>query len=415
MVARAKCEYFSRCNLLSDDTLVTGRTNTLLGSNQLATCIAQQTNDSTCQVGQMAINLGRLSFNDAAFTACMTALYPAGSCVRDLNAIAALCKTKVLVTGTGSVGAACTSDFECTGSYCAIAQGSVCGVCTAWANVDGGVGSRCSKDSMCDPTRSYCPGSDGNPPQNNTTCATYKGLDAGCNGSQTEIAQQEECGPGNVCAGGLFGGPNRCIVGKLEGAACTKNQLECARSGRTSTELTCATTGPTTSVCTKVFNTTAGGNCGTGEATSLTQAAPPYCLESEFCSQNVCTPRRAMNQACTDTTQCQAGLRCTGNFGNRFCLPYADVGANCQQTNECRGLLSCVNNSCVASLAPLGSPCSLQNNSVPQCAEGYCEGNGSAIGTCTALKADGQTCARNNQCQSYSCVNGMCAHACWQP
>jgi hypothetical protein len=189
----------------------------------------------------------------------------------------------------------------------------------------------------------------------------------------------------------------------LDGSASTENLFECARSGRGTNELLCATIGAN-NLCVKAVNTAAGGVCGTGELQS------PACLETEYCSANVCTPRRALGQPCTNTitdVECQAGLRCANGPGGVQCRAYLDLGATCTASGECKNFLNCTGtgaSTCTPQYAGDGGSC----GGGVQCASGFC----GADGGCTAPQATGATCSGNPQCASYTCST-TCQAACW--
>jgi len=415
-LAARKCDYGIRCKTDTNDALNQNRGNDGVATGQRADCIAQQLNTPECLVGSANVSLGRATLDQAALTACIDAAYPTGtSCVRDLNEVAARCGAAKYIAPASAAGALCTSDTECVNGFCNIPMGAVCGTCSTYLN-DGGAGPNCLRDSQCDPSRSYCLGADNN--AQNQPCQPYTAMGALCSTSITQFTQQEECGPGDVCAGTGTLAQFRCAVGKAEGQACTKGRFECFRTGRGRVDLVCATmTNPDggvtgVDVCVKQYNTAAAGLCNNGE-TIVGQGFGPYCLETEFCSGGLCTPRRAQAQPCTSTDMCMPGLRCSGNV----CQAFRDDGQSCNASGDCRNLLACMNaaggNVCGPVLAPLLAPCGNISGQQVRCAEGYCETMGPNNGTCQPLKPDGATCAGAAQCASFTCTAGMCGVACW--
>lgn len=387
-----------------------------MAAGQRAACVAQQQNTPECLVGSADVYLGRATLDPARMAACLDAAYPTGTtCVRDLNEVANKCGLAKYVSPATAVGALCTSDTECVSGFCNVPGGAVCGSCNPYLN-DGGTGANCSRDSQCDPARSYCVGADGT--NSGQPCQQYTAPGALCGTSFTQFQQQEECGPGNVCAGTGTIGQFRCAVGKAEGQPCTKGRFECFRSGRGRVDLLCATvTNPDggltgADLCVKQYNAAAAGLCNNGE-TVFGQGFGPYCLETEFCSGGLCTPRRPAGQPCTNTDMCLPGLRCSGNV----CQPFRDETQACNGSGDCRNLLACTNaaggNVCAPTLAALAAPCGNVSGVQVRCAEGSCETAGPNAGTCQALKPDGATCGAAGQCASFSCAGGTCGVACW--
>jgi hypothetical protein len=394
--AQRKCDFWMRCR--TDQADNQNRNNDQLAASELAKCIAREANDPTCIVAAAGWAKGRAGFDQTKYNDCLTTAWPAATCTRDVVAVGVKCANAPYLTAATNAGGACTNDNECINGWCNAQGGaSICGTCQPYNNADGGVAA-CNRDRQCDPAKSYCPGGDGNTSAGG--CASYLALDAGCN---VLSQQQEECGPNHVCASPALFNPGRCIVGKLEGAACTKNLFECNRSGRGNAELACATTAGG-DVCVKTQNTTAGQACGTGELNA------PFCLETEYCAANLCTARRASGQPCTSTDQCVFGTRCANGPGGLQCRPYLDTGANCTANGDCKNLLSCRGNgatTCQPQLALDGGACGGAIGVA--CAGGtFC----AADGGCADLQPSGATCTNANQCQSYSC-NTTCQTACW--
>ncbi len=404
-VAKKKCDFYIRCR--TDQVDSQGRNNDQVAAGERSKCEALYANERGCNVGAAGWANGRANLNAVKYAACIDALYPAASCTRDLNDAQNKCGNNAFFTPATVAGGTCTSDGECINGWCQISTGSICGTCQAWLNADGGMTS-CVRDAQCDPTRSFCFGGDTSP--QNQPCRAYTAVDAGCTFFSVN---QEECGPGNVCAATSPGFNNnpKCLPAKLENATCIKGRAECFRAGRSRVDLTCATDSQGFETCQKQFNTTAGGRCLTGE--TFGGGTPPsgtFCLETEFCSSGICANRRPAGQVCNSVDQCQAGLRCSGGT----CTAFLDVDAGCTSSDACKNQLNCNTgtSTCQPGLAVVGGACSGGNNGIA-CAEGFC--GQAAVTVCTALLADGQVCNNFAQCQSYSCVAGTCAKACWKP
>ncbi len=405
-VAKRKCDFYIRCRTdLADNQ---ARPNAVVAPGERAKCEALYANELGCNIGAAGWANGRAALDAAKYLACLDAVYPANTCVRDVNEAAKKCMPALFVTPSTNVGGNCTSDGECIKGWCNIAQLAICGTCQPHLNADAGM-TTCDGDSQCDPTRSFCLGADGQKVQ---ACRSYTSIDAGC---AFASANQEECGPGNVCAAT---GPNqanaKCLPGKPENATCLKAGQECLRSGRTRYELTCATDSQGFDTCQKQYNTTAGGRCETGEQSPGIngQRQGTFCLESEFCSANTCATRRAANVVCTSTNQCQAGLWCGPGSTGSVCRPFSDVGGACAAPADCKNMLNCNNGVCQPGYSLDGGACSGGSNGT-LCAEGFC--GQAAVTTCTPLLANGQPCNVASQCQSYACIGNVCAAACWKP
>ncbi len=398
-VAEKKCDYVIRCR--TEPNQNQNRVNDQVAASERDACIAFEANDPGCIVFSEGWKNGRATLDQAQYFQCVDAAYPASTCVRDLNVVIR-CASLPFIMPTTNPGGLCTNDLECRNGFCSITDGGTCGVCEPYLNSDGGT-APCNRDRQCDPARSYCPGADGT--TSASGCAPYKGIDAGCGFIAIELAQQEECGPGNMCVGPVGPGTQRfCRPGKAEGDSCVMNRNECLRRGVSGT--VCAPTS-TGNRCVKIANTTPGGACNTGDFNLI--AGWPFCLETEWCNTgtNTCQSRTPVGGACfllSDT--CVFGARCVavgGGQGNR-CVPYSDSDGGCDNDDQCKNLLRCSAGSCHPAFSTIGEPCGVGLS----CAEGYCEVDGG----CVPLKADGTACSRDNQCQSYVCST-TCQDACW--
>ncbi len=396
-LARRECDFFARCHseALEAFDVTQGRGNTnQVAAGERARCEARL-KDQGCVIAAQGISLGRLTLDRSRYNECAEAAFPAATCARDLNQVLARCSNfpDKFLQGTVAAGALCTEDQECKAGFCTVTGGNACGTCSAYLT-----SGNCNRDAQCDPATSYCPGPDG------TTlgaCATYTAVDQPC--SALDVQNNESCGPGKVCTLTGVGLSAKCAPAKLEGEPCVKGRFECQRSGRGRAELTCATVNAMDK-CTKI-QAGAGGLCGTGE-TFIGVGTAPFCLETEYCSQQVCTARRDATQPCPGGNgTCKAGTRCV----NQVCEAFKDADAACQDSAECKNFLSCVNGKCTSSFALLGESCT-QSTTRP-CAEGFCQTSGTAA-TCVALKAEGAGCSAPAECASYACAS-TCQNACW--
>jgi len=400
-VAQRECDFYIRCSATGTvfGGAVTGRLNNIAPMSQRSLCEA--TRREECVIEQAGEARGRRATNLTALRACLDAQFPSASCQRDRNLTLTACETTAFTTPLAAPGSLCTSSDECAGGSCNLGGGgNACGQCVRFSNLDGGVGA-CTTSASCAPG-TFCrlgPGPD--------FCAPLGGADAGCNSTA-------ECAAGYVCPN--TAGTRVCTFGKLEGETCVKGRSECFRSSPTSFELVCATQPGVTDGgadrCVRRFNTTAGGFCNTSE-TGNNIPTGPTCLDTEYCNNGLCEPRRAVSQPCgTNNEVCQAGARCVQGI----CTAYGDVGATCTGSDQCKALLYCAGTTmggmgtCQPFLAVAGGMCS--TNGFPNCTNGsYCPGQGTQ--TCVAQKANGQVCMQSAECLNGSC-NGSCTNACWR-
>ncbi|MHB8875607.1 MAG: hypothetical protein ACYC8T_18130 [Myxococcaceae bacterium] len=403
-VATKKCDFEVRCKTEDNDDQ--GRNNDQIAASEKARCIASEASDQGCILGTAGWKLGRATLNEPAYRACIDTMYPAGdggvgSCDRDLNVGLTSCSASKYITPLTVVGGLCTHDGECISGYCTVAAAAACGQCMAYK----AIGTSCDRDAMCNKATSFCPGGDGN----GSTCRAYIANGQPCTRLE---AQQEECGPGNVCqAAGPFVFGGTCAVGKLEGNSCVVGGMQCLRSGHGITELVCA---PVAGIpeCVKVVNTVAGRQCANGDFANL--YGWPYCMESEFCSSGLCFPRKALGATCANTDQCVFGTRCLNAGAGLACTAFRDLNETCgtgaTAANNCKNLLRCPGGTCVPELASLTETC----GGGVTCAEGFCD----STNHCSALGGVDAGCTANAQCQSYSCsTTGPtrgCVKGCWQ-
>ncbi|MDP3233356.1 MAG: Dickkopf N-terminal cysteine-rich domain-containing protein, partial [Myxococcales bacterium] len=401
-VAQRECDFYIRCvaaGSLFGDT-VTNRPNNVAPATQRSLCEATRRDE--CRIQQAGAERGRRAVNLTALRTCLDAQFPSASCVRDRNAELSVCDISAFTTPLAAPGSICTSSDECAGGYCNIGGGgATCGQCVRFVNPDGGTAT-CNTAAACAPG-TFCRQAIG-PDQ----CTPLRGADAGCGSSA-------ECAPGYVCP--FTGATGRvCTLGKLEGDTCVKGRIECFRTNTTDFELLCATQPGVTDGgadrCVRRFNTTAGGFCNTSE-TGTGIPAGPSCLDTEYCNNGLCEPRRAATQPCgTNNEVCQAGSRCFQGI----CTAYGDVGATCTGSEQCRALLYCAGatmgsmGTCQPFLAVTGGMCS--TTGFPNCTNAsYCPGQG--MQTCVAQKPNGQACMTSVECLNGSC-NGACGNACWR-
>jgi hypothetical protein len=401
-VAQRECDFYIRCVAAGSvfGTAVTGRANNVAPSAQRSLCEA--TRRESCRIEQAGEARGRRATNLTALRACLDAQFPSASCQRDRNAALSVCDLNAFTTPLAAPGAICTSSDECAGGYCNIQGGNAaCGQCVRFNNPDGGTAA-CNSSTQCAPG-TFCRGGPGP-----DLCVPLGGADAGCGSTA-------DCARGYVCP--QTGGFNRsCVLGKLEGELCVKGRSECFRSNPNDFELVCATQPGVmdggADRCFKRFNTTAGGFCNTAE--TGTNVTGPNCLDTEYCNNGLCEPRRATTQPCgTNNEVCQAGSRCFGGI----CTAYGDLGATCTASDQCKALLYCAGatggsmGTCQPLYVVTGGMCAGTGN-FPACTSAsYCPGQG--MQTCVGQKPNGQVCQNSVECLNGSC-NGACGNACWK-
>jgi hypothetical protein len=395
-LAQRECDYYVRCAATGNIVggVVTTRLNNVVPPSQRTLCEA--TRRLECREEQAGIERARRAINVSALRTCLDAAFPSTSCQRDRNLAIGACALTAFTTPLAAPGAICTADVECASGWCSNIGASGCGACQPFANVDGGTGI-CTRDEECAPG-SYCRVSAGP-----DTCAPQGGADAGCTSTS-------QCQPGFVCPN-TGASVRACTAGKPEGALCVKGRAECLRTTPTSFELLCATQPGVmdggADRCVKRFNTAPGGFCNTAE-TATGIPSGPVCLDSEFCNNGLCEPRRPPGQPCATAEACQWGSRCSGGA----CTAYGDVGALCTASDQCRALLYCTGGmgTCQPAYATAGQMCS--TTTFPQCVnQTYCPGTG--MQSCVAQKPNGQSCMNDNECLNGDC-NGACTNACWR-
>lgn len=401
-LAQRECDYYVRCHSeaapASSFDFTEGRANDQVAASERARCVARIASDKRCTVLTESLKAHRLSFDADKYLACVGAIYPADSCQRDANlALRLRCLDLPFFAASTAAGSLCTADRECAGSFCTALNVDTCGTCQSY--LDGGT--PCARDPQCDPAFHYCSASDGG-----GTCTPYKALNASCNLGDFE---QEECGPGRVCAiTSPFPLAITCIVGLDEGQRCARGNFECKRSPRSIPELLCApvttSSGSTVNQCVKII-APSGGSCGNGETIP---GAPrgPFCPDTEWCNASRCEPRKAAHQPCSADDQCAGGTRCLPSGSTSTCLPYLDTGASCGASTDCKNLLGCDGSTCSPELSLNGEPCGART-----CAEGYCETSGAAP-ACAPYKATGASCSAQGECRSDVCST-TCRPACW--
>jgi hypothetical protein len=124
------------------------------------------------------------------------------------------------------------------------------------------------------------------------------------------------------------------------------------------------------------------------------------CAAEAYCSGSQCLARKAANVACSFSSECADGLRCTTA---QVCGPKGAAGAPCRDFSDCESTLACddVLRTCRAySSVDSGQPCS----STRSCADGPCvgkvivfDGGTNTAGICRDPVV-GDRCSNNRTC-----------------
>jgi hypothetical protein len=121
------------------------------------------------------------------------------------------------------------------------------------------------------------------------------------------------------------------------------------------------------------------------------------CVAEAYCSGSQCLARKAANVACSFSSECADGLRCTTA---RVCGPQGMVGDSCTGSGDCAPTLICNANRQCAAKGPAGAPCRDFSDCESTLA---CD---DVLRTCRASSSvdGGQPCSSTR-----SCADGQCA------
>jgi MYXO-CTERM domain-containing protein len=269
---------------------------------------------------------------------------------------------------------------------------------------------------------------------------------------------------GTACTAGTAGQclSGRCVDGVCCDTACTAQCQACAESGSSGT---CSSVSGTPrgsrSACSNGFLCVSG-------ACATTCSGDAQCQSTRYCSGGSCLAKRAQGESCTAVNQCQSGLFCTdgvccnaqcsgqcercnapSNVGTCVATSGTPVsprsacggngagttcGSTCNGSNRTACVFpgsqtSCRAASCTAGSQTLAANCDGAGNcptTVQDCGAYTCDAGGVACrttcssnshcesghycdgGTCAPLRENGQDCSVDGQCDSASCVDGVC-------
>jgi hypothetical protein len=147
---------------------------------------------------------------------------------------------------------------------------------------------------------------------------------------------------------------------------------------------------------------------GTTPPPECTDAIP--CPVEARCEDGQCCLRDDVAVTCTSDGEC-----CSGRCGTAFGISYycRQPAGQCKSLGTaCDGSYECCDGGCLAGPLPEETrTCATCRPNGARCAHGccsaHCETNDEGISVCTGRFA-GDPCTAPNQCQSNSCVNGLC-------
>jgi hypothetical protein len=271
------------------------------------------------------------------------------------------CKAK------STAGTACGQGYECQSGFCAdgvccgTACDGACDVCNATPGTCTVLAAGAAGSPSCSPFR--CGGA--------ATCPTSCTLDGECaagfyclgGACAAKKEAGDACGGGNQCQTGF------CADGVCCDGECTGKCRSCAQAGHLGQCRFFAQGEDPDGECGS--GTTCGGTCDGAGACSYPgasrQCAPQTCTGATLSPADLCDGAGGCLDSGTET--CGGGFVCNG--AGTACLGACATGTDCQT--------------------------------------GYYCDPGTA--TCKALSANGDPCARDDQCQSGACVEGECCES----
>ncbi len=326
-------------------------------------------------------------------------------------------------TGSCSTGNQCRQSETCTSGVCgggsnktngtACGDGNLCtqsdtcqsGICTGASPITC-LADQCHNTGSCDKTMGVCPSrkANGTTCTDSNACTQTDTCQAGaCVGANPVVCMaSDQCHVAGVCntGTGICSNPNA-----NNGTTCNDNNA-CTQ---TSTCQAGLCTGANPVVCTASDQCHVAGVCNTGTGV----CSNPNANNGTTCNDN---------NACTQTSTCQAGL-CTGanpvvclasdqchvagvcNPANGTCSnPNASNGTTCNDNNACTQTSTCQTGICMGT-NPVVCTASDQCHVAGVCNTG--------TGVCSNPNApNGTTCNDNNACtQTSTCQTGMCTGA----
>jgi hypothetical protein len=313
---KAICTHYANCGLAKSAD----------GCNQYFQSIVGAYITTSTSVYDKAIELGKIKYDSAAASRCLSGYANAACSLAALTSPASDCRS--IYVGQVPVGQACGYGECVPSAYCTTeADGKCPGTCKDRVQAGGAATSQAS----CAVGLVLISGSCSQPPGENSSCGT---------------------GTTSVCAAGLTCATDTktCTRPRVQGDACSSTMAcdifyRCVNG-------TCAAPADV------------GGACGqsTGGLS---------CKLELFCNGTVCAERFAEGATCTGS-ECANNLRCgkaTAAAANKTCNKPLAAGATCASTTDCDAALFCSSTSktCIAQLAA-GAACTTSD----VCSAGIC-------------------------------------------
>lgn len=307
------------------------------------------------------------------------------------------------LTGTGTC-VSCLTDSTCSGTTPICSQAT--NACSKCSNGDQCVAKSASAPT-CQPDGS-CTGCTGDQDCLGSTPACLGGACVGCTTNAHCAADTAPiCDTGNhtcvPCASdgdcASFANKTACQGNGSCGQCSASNNQACQATSKpycltsAATCVACRANGDCPSEAPNCFpdSYTCGGCTGDGD-----------CSGGQYCATGACVSRKSDGAACATDGQCANG-HCLGNI---CCASACDTCGSCS-TGAClpvaQGTGGCGHYLCDGSATSCPTTC----GSDADCASGYYCGEG----VCTAKRAQGATCATDNQCASGPCVDGYCCNS----
>jgi hypothetical protein len=349
-----------------------------------------QCDDEEMQEMQAAVDAGRIAYDGQAARACMNIL-KSSDCADIENIFGEGAEEcEMVFTGLVSTGGECYDGDECTSGH------------------------------YCDETLEKCPGE----------CVAYKQIDESC--------EYDECDPDVAeCSWQL----NICVELGDVGDSCEdvwcKEGLECDYESYPQVCFEPGSAGDSCEFidhCSGVLFCIDGvctGPAGQGQTCNVEDFDnfPFVCQAGLYCDadliaqewEGTCQSKKGTGLECLLYFECESGLLCIGaeiNPETQQITPGAcgqplGVGQECgalMELPECDYDLYCdeISQTCVA-YPRVGDTCIY--GVYPDClgSDVYCDSLETGVeGTCRAQKQLGETCTRYEECESWSCVDGVC-------
>ncbi|HEY2898946.1 MAG TPA: hypothetical protein VGL59_00110 [Polyangia bacterium] len=220
-----------------------------------------------------------------------------------------------------------------------------------------------------------------------------------CNGetpTHQPVARNTSCGGAQVCDGA-----SKCVT-CLIATTCPGTDTEC--QSRTCTSGSCGTS---FAAAGKAVAAQTAGDCskkqcdGHGVVVGVSDTTDPF-VDNNPCTSDLCVNGSPSNPNLPAHTNCGPNLQCDGNGLCVTCLTVAD----CPGTDtECKAR-TCVAGRCGTSFTAAGTPLSAPNQTVGDCKQNQCDGQGAI----TAAIDNTDTQNDNNACTNDICTAGVSSH-----